>query len=377
MGCKNLWSREFVDSFCTKIFRNSELRRHRESVLFEREKIRMPETQPDVERILAMRHLNFVLGEQRNRLVRLHNRYTAQGISFEARKHLKELQDLNAEMTQTFEDLNKLRNGATVGDHSQPLALVRKCPTEDCKGFMNEEWFCGLCKNTFCEHCNEIVNDQHECDPGAVETMKLLKKDTKPCPKCGTMIHKLSGCSQMWCPDCHTAFDWRTGRIEVGRIHNPHYIEFKNKFSLSREHGDIPCGGVPDFGELRSNEFMTSVRKIISQYNRDINFRYDEIADDDNRWLRTIYMLNDMDTPTFKKELQRRDKMREKYRDIRNIFQMFVDTAGDLLRQYVLDNSKYKEIRDILIKLASYTNDEIRKIHNRYNCIIPYTLQIS
>jgi hypothetical protein len=337
----------------------------------------MPETQPDVERILAMRHLNFVLGEQRNRLVRLHNRYTAQGISFEARKHLKELQDLNAEMTQTFEDLNKLRNGATVGDHSQPLALVRKCPTEDCKGFMNEEWFCGLCKNTFCEHCNEIVNDQHECDPGAVETMKLLKKDTKPCPKCGTMIHKLSGCSQMWCPDCHTAFDWRTGRIEVGRIHNPHYIEFKNKFSLSREHGDIPCGGVPDFGELRSNEFMTSVRKIISQYNRDINFRYDEIADDDNRWLRTIYMLNDMDTPTFKKELQRRDKMREKYRDIRNIFQMFVDTAGDLLRQYVLDNSKYKEIRDILIKLASYTNDEIRKIHNRYNCIIPYTLQIS
>ena len=762
MGCKNLWSREFVDSFCTKIFRNSELRRHRENVLFEREKIRMPETQPDVERILAMRHLNFVLGEQRNRLVRLHNRYTAQGISFEARKHLKELQDLNAEMTQTFEDLNKLRNGATVGDHSQPLALVRKCPTEDCKGFMNEEWFCGLCKNTFCEHCNELVNDQHECDPGAVETMKLLKKDTKPCPKCGTMIHKLSGCfspdaeilmydgtvktaknitiddklvgddgqmrtvlkltngeddmylikqnkgenyivnsehtlvlyyaangsikyhesinkyklswfdktfktknfetfdeakaysntlhvdkylniniqdylklkdsskktlkgvklqtpinwpnknveldpyilgtwlgdgysngkeyatndtelleywiswaknnnaevikttnkyryyikhihnqhnncnyknplkikldkynlvnnkhipaeyicnskdirlkvlagiidtdgsvsnngrrvsiittieklssdivllakslgfsvnvhtrhrknentfdktvyknyktqfcinisgynlheiptllkrkkcsqqiggvnllttfieveklekgqyygwavdgnsrfllkdftitkncSQMWCPDCHTAFDWRTGRIEVGRIHNPHYIEFKNKFSLSREHGDIPCGGVPDFGELHSNEFMMSVRKVISQYNRDINFRYDEIADDDNRWLRTIYMLNDMDTPTFKKELQRRDKMREKYRDIRNIFQMFVDTAGDLLRQYVLDNSKYKEIRDILIKLAGYTNDEIRKIHNRYNCITPYTLQIN
>lgn len=377
MGCKNLWSREFVDSFCTKIFRNSELRRHRENVLFEREKIRMPETQPDVERILAMRHLNFVLGEQRNRLVRLHNRYTAQGISFEARKHLKELQDLNAEMTQTFEDLNKLRNGATVGDHSQPLALVRKCPTEDCKGFMNEEWFCGLCKNTFCEHCNELVNDQHECDPGAVETMKLLKKDTKPCPKCGTMIHKLSGCSQLWCPDCHTAFDWRTGRIEVGRIHNPHYIEFKNKFSLSREHGDIPCGGVPDFGELHTNEFMMSVRKVISQYNRDINFRYDEIADDDNRWLRTIYMLNDMTEPTFKKELQRRDKMREKYRDIRNIFQMFVDTAGDLLRQYVLDNSKYKEIRDILIKLAGYTNDEIRKIHNRYNCITPYTLQIS
>lgn len=378
MGCKNLWSREFVDSFCTKNFRNTELRRHRENVLFEREKIRMPETQPDVERILAMRHLNDVLLDQRNRLIRLHNRYTSQGISLEDRKHMKELQQLNAEMTQTFEDLNKLRNGATVGDHhSQPLALVRKCPTENCKGFMNEEWFCGLCKNTFCEHCNELIEEGHVCDSGAVETMKLLKKDTKPCPKCGTMIHKLSGCSQMWCPDCHTAFDWRTGRIEVGRIHNPHYIEFKNKFSLSREHGDIPCGGIPDFEEVITNSFMTSVRKVISQYNRDINFRYDEIVDDNNRWLRTLYMLNDMDEVAFKKELQRRDKMREKHRDIRNIFQMFVDTAGDLLRQYVLDKTKYDEIKDILVKLARYTNDEIRKIHSRYKCITPYLIQIS
>ena len=377
MGCKNLWNREFVDSFCTKYFRNTEYRRYRATILFDREKIRMPETQTDVERILAMRQLTDILSEQRNKLIKLHNRYTLEGISVDQRRDMKELQDLNMEMTQTFEDLNRLRNGAIVGDHSHPLTLVRKCPYENCKGFMNEDWFCGLCKNTFCEHCNELIKDGHVCDPNAVETMKLLKKDTKPCPKCGTMIHKLSGCSQMWCPDCHTAFDWRSGRIEMGRIHNPHYVEFKNKFSLNREHGDIPCGGIPNYDELRDDNFMTSVRKIVSQYNREINFRYDEIMDDDNRWLRTIYMLNDMDEDSFKKELQRRDKTREKYRDIRNIFQMFVDTAGDLLRQFVLDKPKREDIKVVLIKLAQYTNSEIRKIHKRYNCIIPYTLQIN
>ena len=375
MGCKNLWNREFVDSFCTKKFRNSDLRIHREDILFEREKIRMPETQPEVERILAMRHLNTVLVDQRSRLIALHNKYTLRGISLEDRKSMKELQELNREMAQTFEQLNILRNHKAV--YGEKTLLVRKCPTEECKGFMNEEWFCGLCKNNFCEHCNEKIKEGHACDPDAVKTMKLLKKDTKSCPKCGTMIYKIDGCSQMWCPDCHTAFDWRTGMIEVGRIHNPHYVEFKNKFSLTREHGDIPCGGIPEFAELHLNKFMTSVRRVISQYNRDIHFRYDEIHDADNLWLRIMYMLNDMDESSFKRELQRRDKQREKHRDIRNLFQMFVDTAGDLLRQYVLDHKKYSEIKGLLIKLAGYVNDEIDKIHKRYNCVIPYKLTIN
>ena len=46
MGCKTLWNREFVDSFCTKSFRNIEFKKRRENVLFERQKLLMPETQP-------------------------------------------------------------------------------------------------------------------------------------------------------------------------------------------------------------------------------------------------------------------------------------------------------------------------------------------
>jgi hypothetical protein len=87
-------------------------------------------------------------------------------------------------------------------------------------------------------------------------------------------------------------------------------------------------------------------------------------------------MLNDMTEDIFKRELQRRDKQREKHRDIRNLFQMFVDTAGDLLRQFVLDRKKYYEIRDLLIKLVGYVNIEIGKIHKRYNCVVPYKLLI-
>jgi len=73
MGCKTLWNREFVDLFCTKYFRNTELKRHREVVLFEREKARMPETQPEVERILQMRKLRIILNDHRAKLLELHH----------------------------------------------------------------------------------------------------------------------------------------------------------------------------------------------------------------------------------------------------------------------------------------------------------------
>ena len=374
MKCKNLWNREFVDTFCTKSFRNTGYRKHREDILFDREKIRMPETQPEVERILHMRRLNTRVDQLRDSLICLHNRYTSQGISMNERSTFTELRILNVEMKETFNELMDVRRRVHVVDSGQKL--TRKCPLDECKGFIDENWYCGLCLNMFCEHCNEMIEEGHVCNPDSVKTMKLLKRDTKPCPKCGTMIHKIDGCAQMWCIDCHTAFSWETGRIETGRIHNPHYMEFKNKHFTSREHGDIPCGGVPDFEDLKYNPFMTHIRRIISQYNRDMYYRYDEIYDNDNMWLRVSYMLNDIGEDRFKRELQRRDKLREKNRDIRNIHQMFIDTAGDLLRQYVLDQSKYNDFRHILLELIEYINIEVRKIHHRYNCVVPRTLEV-
>ena len=374
MKCKNLWNREFVDTFCTKYFRNTDYRKHRELVLFDREKIRMPETQPEVERILHMRRLDSKIGTLRGRIMSLHTQYTLDGITIQERGTLTELIDLNTEIKEAFRELLDLRKRVRVVTTEQKL--TRKCPLDECKGFIDEDWYCGLCQNTFCEQCNELVGEGHTCNPDSVKTMKLLKRDTKSCPKCGTMIHKIDGCAQMWCIECHTAFSWETGRIETGRIHNPHYMEFKNKNMTSREHGDIPCGGVPDFEDLKDNPFMTHIRRIIAQYNRDIYYQYDEIYDTDNVWLRVYYMLNDMSKEEFKRELQRRDKLREKNRDIRNIYQMFVDTAGDLLRQYVLDVTEYVGIREILMELVEYINVEVRNIHTRYTCIVPRKLEV-
>jgi hypothetical protein len=381
MGCKTRWDREFVDSWCTKKFRNTELRSHRETILFERERALFPDTQPQVERILRMRDIRENIRELRSMLIRLLN-YFHIPIPVVDDTHFDRHPDLRAvheQYTNALIEYEELRTGSIHIQDSQ-RRFVRKCPNGECRGFMDESWYCGMCRSNFCDKCNEPVHEDHVCDPDAVQTMQLLNKDTKPCPKCGEMIQKTSGCAQMWCTSCETAFDWRTGVICVGKIHNPHYLEFKRKQnSLNREHGDIPCGGLPTYQELRNMENppraeILNLRCMLMRMDGELRWRWAVQDDDMNVYIRIKYMLREMDELEFKRELQRRDKLNAKAMDVTHIFQMFLDTSSDELRQYVL-GKETDEVVDNLRLLIKYTNEVIQTIHSRYNCVTPRFLE--
>ncbi len=111
--------------------------------------------------------------------------------------------------------------------------FVMKCSKPDCNGFVGTNWACGLCQTTFCKDCTEEVKEGHTCDPDHMATAQALRKEAKPCPKCAAMISKIDGCDQMWCTQCQTAFSWRTGQIETTHVHNPHY------FQWMRENGRV------------------------------------------------------------------------------------------------------------------------------------------
>jgi hypothetical protein len=373
MGCKTAWNREFVDSFCTKYFRTTELKRHRENVLFERECALMPDTQPEVERIIQMRRIRRVIREQKQKLLELHRRYQTLQLG---EPIPDEIRILYREMEITYRHLEQIRNSGTIIDN-EPRRFVRQCPIEECKGFLNEEWYCGLCERHYCKSCNELLDENHVCDKDVVETMKLLNKDSKSCPKCGTVIHKTSGCAQMWCINCHTAFNWRTGQIENGRIHNPHFIEFRRKTMMSREHGDIPCGGAPTFRELReigaTNQIL-QYAMVIQQVEHEHMFL--DTRPIDNTQLRIAYMLNDIGKEDFKNFLQRQEKYKDKVRDLSNIFEMIGNTGGDLLRQYVLEPERHDEIVDLLQKIIDYGNEIFETIRSRYNSRLPRNIYV-
>jgi len=375
MGCKTRWNREFVDSFCTKYFRNVDLKRHRENVLFEREKALMPQTQVEVERVLEIQRLRREASELRKSLINL---YEIHRISYPITNEVflrhPEILTIHNELEEVYVKVEELRNRGQLNVNTQ-IKFTRKCPIEECKGFLNEEFFCGLCRNNFCKDCLEPLGDDHTCDPRVVKTMKLLNRDSKSCPKCGTVIYKSSGCSQMWCINCHTAFDWRSGEIATGRIHNPHFIEFKRKGGVSREHGDIPCGGIPTYRELRQAEASDDLLNLSTYiFYADRENAYIDLEPIDNLNARVAYMLNHLDEKEFKIFLQRQEKYKDKMRDMSHIFEMLTHTGGDLLRQYILEPSRQPEIIDLLSKILVYGNEIFETIRKRYNCVLPKNL---
>lgn len=370
MKCKHEHNREFIDSFCTKRFRNVEYKRHREKVLYEREMARMPETQPHAEYKVKMEKL------RQDYYLLLDSFYMIRSMKIEAEIKSHPTEQYEESMAKIREEIQVIvREVNTLEVNLNETGLerfTRKCPSESCRGFLDMEWVCGLCSKTFCDKCGEESGDRHVCDEKLVKTMKLINKDSKPCPKCGTMIYKIDGCAQMWCTDCHTAFDWRSGRIETGRVHNPHYFEFKKR---SREHGDIPCGGKPTYEELSengANENILNLSVKLSIIDRDLIYKYGDIYDEDNLHLRVDYLTNEISDEDFKKELQKRDKHKSKIADIRGIYEMFSDTCGDLLRQWMLDTTKTKSIMLTVHSLADYSNKVIARIRNRYNCSVPH-----
>jgi len=170
MGCKHEHTREFVDTYCSEKFRNRDLRLHRESVLFEREMACLPETQPYVIHELKIRSLR----ESYVYLVYILSRINLSlDIPHVYKQPLRET--VRDAILKIYHDLHLL-NDTDPGVANVP-STIHKCPGEECRGFLNDDWFCDVCKCTFCEKCHTTVGFNHKCDSDTVKTVKLLKRE--------------------------------------------------------------------------------------------------------------------------------------------------------------------------------------------------------
>jgi hypothetical protein len=187
----------------------------------------------------------------------------------------------------------------------------------------------------------------------------------------------------MWCPDCHTAFDWNTLKIERGIIHNPHFYEFQRLGGVvHRNPGDIPCGGIPSVNELytvcnvrRHTNIIEPDAKIIFDFCQLIH-HVEQVEMlrpiiENNLELRICYLSNNLDERGYKQILQRNEKSREKVRDVNNILTMLVQTGSDLLRQLVNKEITLENIKDVINNLIKYTNSTLQVISDRYACVVP------
>ena len=191
----------------------------------------------------------------------------------------------------------------------------------------------------------------HVCNKDTLETVKLLVSDSHPCPTCTTMITKIEGCDQMWCTQCQTAFSWKTGEVEKGRVHNPHYYEYKRQQSatgeIPREAGDNPCGrGLMDFydafneaavSQYLSYEILRTMERI-HLYVMDLY--HDKLTRErhvltsygHNHDLGMAYLMRDKSEAEVRAELTLRERHLDLSQSLIDIIEMAWATLGDVTR---------------------------------------------
>jgi hypothetical protein len=198
MGCKNVISydtflRVFDKSWVFGIYK-----KHKENLLIEIEKARFKE---DIVEIA----INNEIKEIDNTIQQEYRKY---------RESVRHLEERKREIRKPTNRISYMSNF--------------KCPNDECSGFLDKNFKCGLCNECTCKSCYIIMEDKntHQCNEEQVETFKKIKEDAKTCPKCGEFISKINGCDQMFCVKCGTSFSWKTGKIESGVVHNPHAHAF-------------------------------------------------------------------------------------------------------------------------------------------------------
>jgi hypothetical protein len=446
--CNKVWDREFLIQEFKYSFVNTEYKKHKQNLLYDLEVAKFEETQSVIE---SRREIDEVIEEiKQTRILKNTIEYdtTSEKQILQARKDIRHFRKQNIEpkfyfntdmsyqvrflegllklkknlytlesiedpeKEEKIEEKSRLSNLLTTLDRkrwelengqekTKKIKYFGHCPGENCKGFINGHFKCGLCEITVCRTCRVKIGEKdteendlkqikkdHTCNEDDVASMILIKKETKPCPKCKIPIIRSYGCRQMWCTECHVAFDWQTGEIAItNNIHNPHYLEWKRKKGVSTTNNDA-CLNRDQLswnnikGKLVDLESLSSVTvKELIYFASDIRLR---IVDNLNRKVnsdkylnyRIDFIKNNITEDEFKRKLQIREKEISKYRDHAMIFDMFESSFQEYLLQFVNDkNRKIETFKTIIDELIEYTNQSFENLISKYKNRVPQLIR--
>ena len=382
--CKHCWSIEFCNKYLTKKFMNNEYKEKIMEKMFHMEKQKIADSMQDTKNMIEADELKELIKKENNELRK-------------ARELLERKKEKINKMKKKEKDLRQ--------PNYKESGFKNKCPVEHCNGFLDENWTCFLCHSQICQHCMEnlSLNDkEHVCDPDVVASCEMIKNQSKPCPGCSEMISKINGCDQMWCTKCHIAFDWNTGNIDYGNVHNPHFIEWKknNGEQLFHLPGEIMCGGLLDIkyytnykksykkinskysgldfhkitnstvslnitmnlpiftntiNQYRFFHWLEEINSAISSFRRFHldNYRALMLNQDITREVRIEYIRKQISDKTFKKKIYKLNMKRKRQIELLHIFELL----------YVVHVERMNEIQHILNTLM---DDECLKYRNDY-----------
>ena len=336
--CKNVWTPLFLQKTFPMymIFGKGVVRKHTEKNVFEREKALLPETQLHIAR---SKHRRALISEMRTLQERIMN----------IKKELYSRPINNQDTT-------------------KPM-LVCGCPTDNCRGFiMRPKYTCGICDVKICKSCHKVTNDHHTCDENDVESVKFLKKDSKPCPSCSAPSKKTEGCTQVWCLVCKKAWNWNTCQIETGYVHATDYFNYMRAQGLAiparpDNPQEVRCDNhyrirwvpntlsrvlkaFPDMGQE-----LNHVQKIYQVYCEN---NYMGWTNPGNNDLRIKYLQGELDETKWKALLLRREKEALMKQEIQNMRNSFRTVLSDLFVDF--EAAKMDDVNTIIKTIIGFHN---------------------
>ena len=230
LHCRVNYNDATLQDICTRTYLQQTYFKHRQEVLINRERANLPLLQDQARRekyqrerwvqesIINRRILE--LKQKRDAIQSEHHKlyvltYGAQRVQGDAQKdrlialqeYMDQMEDLQNRIREEKRLLYDIRFSTQAGsaaegddkkEEEEKKKFVRRCTRDGCQGFLSTAWKCGLCEWHSCSKCFAVKGQAHdvphECKKEDVETAELIKKDCKPCPKCGEFIEKSSGC---------------------------------------------------------------------------------------------------------------------------------------------------------------------------------------
>lgn len=423
MSCRRPWNTEYIEGQLPRSFIKGEYAEKRKAVLLSREKAKLPGTVDLAARYRESQELYAQAQACSKRIkaismeiMMLMADYGSQ--TYRSRPEVKALVKERKEVSQNWTLIRDraaeviLPQGEMLQDAAHRPRVPRDffaCPVPDCRGFVTDSHACGLCKASVCSDCRRVRNDQeaHTCNTDDVESVKALQKDTKPCPNCAAPISKIDGCDQMWCLSCKTAFSWRTGAIETGRVHNPEYFRWLRESGqgVPRVDGDQECHG-PDafpsafviqrgmnarglsesvwqYGIMNALRDLVHVRYVVQRdvlnkinnpgvlpgpYYFPLTAAQTPDHQDPYLDLRVRYLAGQFSEEDWQNKLLYRERERERLKAARDVNDVLL-TVGSTIMQQVLQAQTLTDIQrtaDELDAIRVYYNDSVLRMKKRF-----------
>jgi len=448
LHCRVNYSDQVLQQSCTRTYLRQTYFQHRQAVLINRHRAQLPALQATALAVKRRRERDVVIqgirneiadaAAERNDILKLYNEQclvhygtphnkedTEERKAFlvESRKKLDALLTQSDTIAKQIKEKKRL----IIEIHYPPIPtiqddakqddvkeddrkkFIRRCTHDNCTGFLSSAWKCAMCEWYSCSKCfmvkGEAHDSPHECTKDNLETAELIRKNCKPCPKCGEQIEHGGGCSQMWCITCQTPWDWNTGKIVTsGPLHNPLYYEWLRRTggSVPRNPADVPCGGYPHAWNLVRHP--KGMKHAISDKYFEFHRICNELQDISQRQYRTHmddesvnnihvrFLLQDYDEKYWGKHLAINEKKRKRDSEIQEVFAAFRMVAVELINRVQLYSDKYhrtftqlpipsaeqfiNELDVEIQELLRMINDALRTISISYSYSVPFISQI-